>query len=68
MQVPQSHVHYAPSSVGALMDPGFLRGAVLDAESESHHWESATSQGLSARFCAVLRIAVSGILAATRKN
>jgi hypothetical protein len=24
--------HYAPASVGALMDPAFLRGAMLDAE------------------------------------
>jgi hypothetical protein len=28
-----SHVHYTPSSVGALMDPGFLRQAVHDADS-----------------------------------
>ena len=32
MHASQSHVHYAPSSVGALMDPAFLRGAVLDAD------------------------------------
>lgn len=24
--------HYAPASVGGLMDPAFLRGAMLDAE------------------------------------
>jgi hypothetical protein len=27
------HFHYTPSSVGALMDPGFLRQAVHDADS-----------------------------------
>jgi hypothetical protein len=30
----QSPVHYAPSSVGGLMDPAFLRGAALDAGDE----------------------------------
>ncbi len=34
MHSPNSHPHYAPSSVGALMDPGFLRRAVDDAESQ----------------------------------
>lgn len=53
------HVHYAPSSVGALMDPGFLRGAVLDAESESHHDEAAAGAGLRAGCRAALRIAAS---------
>ena len=36
MHSPHSHPHYAPSSVGALMDPGFLRRAVDDAESQGH--------------------------------
>lgn len=33
----QSHVHYSPSSAGALMDPVFLRHAVQDAESGVEH-------------------------------
>ena len=28
----QSQLHYAPVSVGGLMDPGFLREAVQDSE------------------------------------
>jgi len=32
MHPSQSQVHYAPASVGALMDPAFLRGVVLDAD------------------------------------
>jgi hypothetical protein len=28
--------HYAPASVGALMDPEFLRGAVIDANGDRH--------------------------------
>jgi hypothetical protein len=32
MHAGQTPLHYAPASVGALMDPGFLRGAVLDAD------------------------------------
>lgn len=31
------HLHYTPSSVGALMDPGFLRQAVRDAVSPPGH-------------------------------
>jgi hypothetical protein len=30
----QTQPHYAPSSVGALMDPGFLRNAVIDANGD----------------------------------
>jgi len=32
MHAGQIHVHYAPSSVGALMDPMFLRAAMCDAD------------------------------------
>ena len=34
-----NHFHYTPSSVGALMDPGFLRQAVHDVDS-SHDFHS----------------------------
>ncbi len=33
MGTDHDHLHYTPSSVGALMDPGFLRQAVHDADS-----------------------------------
>jgi len=36
MHAGQAPLHYAPSSVGALMDPVFLRGAVLDADGDRH--------------------------------
>lgn len=32
MHADRGQVHYAPSSVGALMDPTFLRNAVCDAD------------------------------------
>lgn len=59
MQLAQTHVHYAPSSVGALMDPGFLRGAVLDVESECHHDRAEASASIPARLLSALRIAAS---------
>ena len=34
MRAHQTQPHYAPASVGALMDPGFLRGAVIDANGD----------------------------------
>lgn len=34
MHANQTHLRYAPSWVGGLMDPGFLRHAVHDAEGE----------------------------------
>lgn len=36
MHAGQVPLHYTPSSVGALMDPAFLRVAVLDAGGEPH--------------------------------
>lgn len=59
MPMRHTHVHYAPSSIGALMDPGFLRGAVLDAESVSHHEEVAANRTIRAGCRAALRIASS---------
>ena len=34
MHAHQTQPHYAPASVGALMDPGFLRSAVIDANGD----------------------------------
>jgi hypothetical protein len=34
MHAHQDQPHYAPASVGALMDPAFLRAAVNDANSD----------------------------------
>ncbi len=36
MHASQVSLHYMPSSVGALMDPAFLRDAMLDADGERH--------------------------------
>ena len=47
MHSSQSQVHYAPASVGALMDPEFLRGAVLDADGV--HQLGADSRRIAAR-------------------
>jgi len=34
MHAHQDQPHYAPASVGALMDTSFLRGAVIDANGD----------------------------------
>jgi hypothetical protein len=34
MHAYQDQPHYAPASVGALMDPAFLRSAVIDANGD----------------------------------
>ena len=34
MHAHQDQPHYAPASVGALMDTAFLRGAVIDANGD----------------------------------
>jgi len=36
MYTPREQPHYTPSSVGALMDPAFLRRAVRDAQASGH--------------------------------
>jgi hypothetical protein len=36
MHAHQAQPHYAPSSVGALMDPTFLRRAVIDMNGDDH--------------------------------
>ena len=52
MHAGQTPLHYEPASVGGLMDPVFLRGAVLDAEggrdadagtgaTRRRHWRAA---------------------------
>ena len=53
MHSPHSHPHYAPSSVGALMDPGFLRRAVDDAEAQGHAQRSRVPLPKSAWRCAM---------------
>ena len=41
MHTQQSSLHYAPVSVGGLMDPDFLREAVQDAEGRHRSVSSA---------------------------
>ena len=57
MHAGQAPLHYAPVSVGALMDPAFLRDAVHDAEGE-HHAALGTRRGLS-RWRTALRRAIA---------
>ena len=56
MYTPQHQPHYAPSSVGALMDPVFLRQAVNDADEQGFARESAPTVD-PARWRAAVRVA-----------
>jgi hypothetical protein len=62
MHAHQTQPHYAPSSVGALMDPVFLRGAVIDANG-GHRAESAASPRLWLRW----RVAMRAVAAVCRR-
>ena len=43
MHAHRDQPHYAPASVGALMDPGFLRGAVNDANGDRRAENSSSA-------------------------
>jgi hypothetical protein len=62
MHAHQVQPHYAPSSVGALMDPAFLRDAVLDANGDRRA-ESTVSPSLRRRW----QLAIAAIAAALRR-
>ena len=47
MRTPHVWPYYSPSSVGALMDPGFLREAVNDAGADGRSGSSPESSGMS---------------------
>ena len=47
MRTPHVWPYYSPSSVGALMDPGFLREAVNDAGGRGSTGNSSESSGMS---------------------
>lgn len=53
MHAHQDQPHYAPASVGALMDPSFLRGAVIDANGDRRA-ENASSAALRLRWRAAM--------------
>jgi hypothetical protein len=61
MHAPQAQPHYTPTSVGGLMDPAFLRGAVIDANGGQAEagtsWRTVLLRLRAAmrRFAAVLR-------------
>lgn len=62
----QSHSEpsrYAPASVGVLVDPGFLRGAVRDAHGDRHS-EVGSSSVLRSQWKAML----GAILLAIRRR
>jgi hypothetical protein len=59
----QDRPHYAPASVGALMDPAFLRGAALDA-SGARRTESTSSVTMRERW----RVAMRSIAAVFRRH
>jgi hypothetical protein len=63
MHAHQVQPHYAPSSVGALMDPAFLRNAVIDANGDRRA-ESIASPSLQRRW----RMAIDAIAAAFRRH
>jgi hypothetical protein len=59
----QTQPHYSPSSVGALMDPAFLRGVMLDTNGD-HRAESAPCSTLRLRW----RVALHAIAIALRRH
>jgi len=59
MHAHQVQPHYAPTSVGALMDPAFLRNAVIDANGDRRA-ESPASPSLRLRW----RLAIQAIAVA----
>jgi len=62
MHAGQTPLHYAPASVGGLMDPVFLRRAVLDAEG-GRHADAGTGATRSRRhWCAAWRRLVARLL------
>lgn len=63
MHAHQAQPHYAPSSVGALMDPAFLRAAVNDANGDRRA-ESTPSPTLRLRW----RAAMHAVAAALRRH
>jgi hypothetical protein len=63
MHTHQAQPHYAPSSVGALMDPAFLRRAVTDMNGEDHDTKVAAST-LRLRW----QLALHAIAAAFRRH
>ena len=63
MHAHQAEPHYAPASVGALMDPVFLRGAVIDANGGRRD-ERDPSLALQQR----LRVAMQAVAAVFRRH
>jgi len=62
MHAGQVPLHYAPVSVGALMDPAFLRDAVHDAEGEQHHGSAPTRWRPMPRWRVAVERAIARIL------
>jgi hypothetical protein len=60
----QNQPHYAPASVGALMDPAVLRGAVIDANGDRRRAERTSPLTLQARW----RVAMHADAAVYRRH
>ena len=60
MHAGQAPLHYAPASVGALMDPAFVRDAVHDAEGE--HRNARGTRREAPQWRKVLRRALTHLL------
>jgi hypothetical protein len=54
--------HYTPSSVGALMDPGFLRSAVIDANGERRTASGASTLRMR------IQVAMHAVAVALRRH
>jgi len=63
MHAHQDQPHYTPASVGALMDPGFLRGAVIDANGDRRA-ENTSSTTLWLRW----RVAMHAVAVVFRRH
>jgi hypothetical protein len=58
MYTPRPNPYYSPSSVGALMDPTFLRRAVREAEGRGH-----ANEPLSPSLAKRWRIVIDALMA-----
>jgi hypothetical protein len=61
MDAHKGQAHYPPSSVGALIDPAFVRGAAMDANEERRAEAAFRASSFRLRWASAIR-ALAGAL------